>query len=138
MKDLVGHKKFCNILLDWFAENQRDLPWRNTYGPYHVWISEIMLQQTQMDRGGEYFKRWLLVFPDIVTLASASEQAVLKAWEGLGYYSRARNITKAATLIVEKYNGQMPDDYDQLLALPVLVPIQLVRSCLLLLINLSR
>ena len=102
MKDSVDYKIICNILLDWFEKNQRNLPWRNTYEPYHVWISEIMLQQTQMDRGVEYFKRWMLLFPDIESLASASEQSVLKAWEGLGYYSRARNIIKSAILLVEK------------------------------------
>jgi len=118
----VDYKIICNILLDWFVKNKRDLPWRKTYEPYHVWISEIMLQQTQMDRGVEYFKRWMLLFPDIESLASASEQSILKAWEGLGYYSRARNIIKSTTLLIEKHNGQMPQDYDQLLALPGVGP----------------
>jgi len=122
MKNFVDYKMICTILLNWFVKNQRDLPWRKTYEPYYVWISEVMLQQTQMDRGVEYFKRWMLVFPDIESLAGASEQSVLKAWEGLGYYSRARNIIKSATLLVEKYNGQLPEDYDQLLDLPGVGP----------------
>jgi A/G-specific adenine glycosylase len=109
-------------LLIWFNEHRRDLPWRRTYDPYHVWISEIMLQQTQMERGVEYFNRWMKRFPDIRSLADASEQEVLKAWEGLGYYSRARNIVKAAGLIVEQHGGLLPDEYDRLLALPGIGP----------------
>lgn len=122
MKGFHDHNDFCSILCGWFAENQRNLPWRRTYDPYHVWISEIMLQQTQMERGIEYFNRWLGVFPDIETLASATEQSVLKAWEGLGYYSRARNLLKTAVLFAERYNCRVPDDYDQLLALPGIGP----------------
>ena len=112
----------CNSMLSsvrtWFACHQRDLPWRRTYSPYHVWVSEIMLQQTQMERGVEYFTRWIELFPEPGAIAAAPEQAVLKAWEGLGYYSRARNIHKAAAMMVEKHGGRVPAVYDPLLALP--------------------
>ena len=111
-------KALQNEVLAWFADYQRDLPWRRTYDPYHVLISEIMLQQTQMERGVEYFNRWVKLFPEPQAIAAASEQEVLKAWEGLGYYSRARNIRKAASLIVEKHDGRVPAAHDLLLALP--------------------
>lgn len=114
--------QITDSLLAWFAENRRDLPWRRTYDPYHVWISEIMLQQTQMDRGVEYFYRWVELFPDVRSLAAADELAVFKAWEGLGYYSRVRNIRKAAGIIMAEHDGQMPDDYNTLLALPGIGP----------------
>lgn len=109
-------------LLHWFVENQRDLPWRHDYSPYQVWISEIMLQQTQMDRVTLFFTRWMDTFPDVNTLASASETRVLKLWEGLGYYSRARNILKTAQLLVTEYQGQIPDDPKQLLSFPGIGP----------------
>ncbi|MFT4300985.1 MAG: A/G-specific adenine glycosylase, partial [Desulfovibrio sp.] len=83
-------------LLDWFAVHQRALPWRASYTPYEVWISEVMLQQTQMERGVSYFLRWMQRFPDVATLAAAHEEDVLLLWEGLGYYSRARHILAAA------------------------------------------
>ena len=110
------------ILLSWFAENQRPLPWRKEYRPYHVWISEIMGQQTQMERVVRYFQNWIKLFPDIQTLAAASEQEVIKAWEGLGYYSRVRNIRKAADILVQEYGAELPDDETQLLALPGIGP----------------
>ncbi|MCW5202603.1 A/G-specific adenine glycosylase [Desulfobulbus sp. US4] len=109
-------------LLSWFAENQRPLPWRKEYHPYHVWISEIMGQQTQMERVVAYFNNWIRQFPDIQTLAAASEQEVIKAWEGLGYYSRVQNIRKAADILVQKYGAELPDDESQLLALPGIGP----------------
>jgi len=105
-------------ILDWFQQNSRDLPWRRTYDPYHIWISEIMLQQTQMDRVVEYFKRWIKCFPDIESLANAGEEEVLKLWEGLGYYSRAGNILKTARILKTKFNGTIPADHDELLKLP--------------------
>jgi A/G-specific adenine glycosylase len=105
-------------LLDWFEENGRDLPWRRTYLPYHIWISEIMLQQTQMERAVVYFERWIQRFPDIASVAAASEEEVLRLWEGLGYYSRARNIRKTARILVEQYNAQLPADHQKLLQLP--------------------
>lgn len=109
-------------LLAWFTENQRPLPWRKKYSPYHVWIVEIMGQQTQMERVVTYFKNWIKQFPDIPTLAAASEQEVIKAWEGLGYYSRVRNIRKTATILMQEYGGKVPDNEVQLLALPGIGP----------------
>lgn len=111
-----------NALLHWFQENSRDLPWRRTYAPYHIWISEIMLQQTQMDRAVSYFSRWLHHFPDIASLAAAREQEVLRLWEGLGYYSRARNILRTADLLQRHYNDTLPEDHGALLRLPGIGP----------------
>ncbi|NOQ46174.1 MAG: A/G-specific adenine glycosylase [Desulfobulbaceae bacterium] len=113
---------FQQNLLAWFAENQRALPWRETYDPYHVWISEIMGQQTQMDRVVVYFNRWIEQFPDILAVAEASEQNILKCWEGLGYYSRATNIHRAAKVLTRRYGGIIPADYRQLLSLPGIGP----------------
>ena len=107
-----------DALLHWFAQNGRDLPWRRTYLPYHIWISEIMLQQTQMDRVVAYFNRWLDRFPDIASLAEAREQEVLLLWEGLGYYSRARNLLKAAGLLCRSHDSALPEDHTALLRLP--------------------
>jgi A/G-specific adenine glycosylase len=107
-----------DALLHWFARNGRDLPWRRTYLPYHIWVSEIMLQQTQMDRVVVYFKRWLDRFPDIAILAQAQEQEVLLLWEGLGYYSRARNLLKTAELLCREHDGSLPEDHAALLQLP--------------------
>ncbi|MHB1184732.1 MAG: A/G-specific adenine glycosylase [Desulfobulbia bacterium] len=105
-------------LLHWFAQNGRDLPWRKTYLPYHIWISEIMLQQTQMDRVVAYFTRWLEYFPDIAALAEAKEQEVLRLWEGLGYYSRAKNLHKTAELLCLRHGSALPEDHGALLQLP--------------------
>ncbi len=105
-------------LLDWFAHAMRPLPWRTTYHPYEVWISEIMLQQTQMERGVRYFQNWMEHFPDIAAVAAASEEDILHAWEGLGYYRRARFIQKAANIIMEQYGGKLPDTPEALGSLP--------------------
>ena len=109
-------------LLQWFRNTQRDLPWRHTYNPYHVWISEIMLQQTQMDRGVTYFLRWIKRFSDVQAVAEAEEQEILKYWEGLGYYARARNLHKAAKVIVSNFGGEVPCEYERLLTLPGIGP----------------
>lgn len=109
-------------LIDWFKTHSRDLPWRRTYNPYHVWISEIMLQQTQMERGVDYFVRWIKRFPDVEAVAAAEQQTILKYWEGLGYYSRARNLHKAAKIIVDDFGGEVVCDYDVLLQLPGIGP----------------
>ncbi|MBU0665039.1 MAG: A/G-specific adenine glycosylase [Proteobacteria bacterium] len=109
-------------LITWFHKEQRELPWRNEYIPYQIWISEIMLQQTQMERATLFFNRWLQEFPDIHSLALASEDKVLKQWEGLGYYSRARNILKCAQTIVSDHNGIIPSDPKSLLTLPGIGP----------------
>ena len=109
-------------LLAWFERNMRPLPWRRHYSPYGVWISEIMLQQTQMERGVSYYLAWMERFPDLASLARAPEEEVLKAWEGLGYYSRARNILKAARTIMERHNGVFPSKLEDIRALPGIGP----------------
>jgi A/G-specific adenine glycosylase len=109
-------------LLNWFNAEKRDLPWRRDYLPYQVWISEIMLQQTQMDRVVHFYQRWMEHFPNLATLARASEQRVLKCWEGLGYYSRARNILKTAQIIVKEHGGELPRELSELLKLPGIGP----------------
>ncbi len=121
MQDLYncnGMMKLQENILSWFQENARDLPWRRTYSPYHVWISEIMLQQTQMDRVIGYFSRWISRFPSIASLSTADEEEILKLWEGLGYYARARNIMKTARILMREHKGEMPADYNRLLGLP--------------------
>lgn len=105
-------------LLAWYEENKRDLPWRRDCDPYRVWISEIMLQQTRVEAVKPYFARFIEAFPDVFALAGAPEEKLLKLWEGLGYYSRARNLQKAARLIVSEYGGKMPADEKKLRALP--------------------
>jgi A/G-specific adenine glycosylase len=105
-------------LLDWVEANKRPLPWRETYSPYAVWLSEIMLQQTQMERGAEYFRRWMRRLPTIRSVAEAHPDTLLKLWEGLGYYSRVRNLQQAARIMLEKHNGEVPDDLAALRALP--------------------
>lgn len=113
---------FRAALLGWFAAHARDLPWRRTLDPYQVWISEIMLQQTQMDRAVAFFERFVARFPDAPALAAASEDEVLKLWEGLGYYSRARNLRKAARVLVERHGGAFPRDHAAVRALPGVGP----------------
>lgn len=125
MVDFKNHQDINEIrsrLLYWFAKHQRPLPWRTTYTPYHVWISEIMGQQTQMERVVQYFQRWVERFPDLTAVATASEQAILKAWEGLGYYSRVRNLHQAAIHLIKNGADDIPSDYQQLLALPGIGP----------------
>lgn len=107
-----------NHILNWFDRAARDLPWRKAYDPYHIWISEVMLQQTQMDRVVEYFNRWIRRFPDITSITRAKEEEILKLWEGLGYYSRAKNIMKSARILTDDFNGQIPEDHEKLLQLP--------------------
>lgn len=104
---------FSETLLGWYAENKRDLPWRNTADPYLIWISEIILQQTRVAQGYEYFLRFVKRFPDVASLAQASEDEVMKYWQGLGYYSRARNLHAAA----KSMNGTFPRSYAEVRAL---------------------
>lgn len=111
-------KTFQTNLLRWYDQNKRALPWRLLKSPYRTFVSEIMLQQTQIKTVLPYFKRWMKTFPTIEKLAKADIGKVLKLWEGLGYYSRARNLHKASQIIVEKYKGAVPSDYDSLIALP--------------------
>lgn len=105
-------------LLGWFAAEQRDMPWRRTRDPYGVWISEVMLQQTQVDTVRDYWVRFMEKFPTVEALAASHLDAVLKAWEGLGYYTRARNLHKAARAVAERHGGTLPADPDALRALP--------------------
>ncbi len=109
---------FTRRLLAWYRCNARTLPWRGHPDPYAVWVSEIMLQQTRVETVIPYFHRWMVRFPTIKSLADASEQDVLNEWEGLGYYSRARNLYKAAKTVVEQYEGQLPRDLVALRRLP--------------------
>ncbi len=102
----------------WYEENKRSMPWREEATPYHVWISEIMLQQTRIEAAKGYYERFIKRLPSIESLADISEEELLKLWEGLGYYNRARNLHKTARIVVEKYDGNLPADYDLLLELP--------------------
>lgn len=105
-------------LTAWFEENQRSLPWRSGYDPYHVWISEVMLQQTQVETVVPYFERWMAALPSVSALAEAEEQSVLHLWAGLGYYSRARNLMAAAKILSRDYKSRVPSDYEALRSLP--------------------
>lgn len=105
---------FSKILIDWYLKNQRDLPWRATIDPYRVWLSEIMLQQTRVEQGMGYYLRFVKAFPTVFDLANASEEEVLKLWQGLGYYSRARNLHHTAKVIANDYNGNFPEDFGTL------------------------
>src|SRR6266568_1149709 len=109
---------FRKQLLGWFRQFRRDLPWRQTKDPYHIWLSEIMLQQTRVAAAIPYYERFLKRFPDVHALASAPEEEVLRLWSGLGYYSRARNLQKAAQQIVARHDGKFPARMDEVLALP--------------------
>lgn len=108
----------ADALLSWYHENRRILPWREDPTPYHVWLSEIMLQQTRVEAVKAYYARFLAALPDVAALAAAEEDVYLKLWEGLGYYSRVRNLHKAAVMIMEDYGGQMPVTKEGLLHLP--------------------
>jgi len=108
---------FHNLLIKWYLQNKRDLPWRNTTNPYHIWLSEIMLQQTRVAQGMPYFLSFTTAFPTVFDLAKADEEQVLKLWQGLGYYSRARNLHKTAQYIATELNGIFPDNYKDLLQL---------------------
>ena len=105
-------------LLDWFYKNKRILPFRTDPSPYHVWVSEIMLQQTRVSAALPYYERFLAALPDIPALAACEEEKLHKLWEGLGYYSRVRNLQKAAKIVCAQYGGQLPADYDALRELP--------------------
>jgi len=116
--DAARTRSIRRSLLVWFAANARDMPWRRTRDPYAIWVSEVMLQQTQVDTVIPYYHRFLDTFPTIGRLAAADLDRLLKVWEGLGYYTRARNLHKAARAVVENHAGQIPDDLDALLSLP--------------------
>lgn len=108
---------FSNLLIQWYLQNKRDLPWRNTTDPYPIWLSEIMLQQTRVAQGMPYFLSFTTAFPTVFDLAKANEEQVLKLWQGLGYYSRARNLHKTAQYIAQELSGIFPSNYNDLLKL---------------------
>lgn len=105
-------------LLEWFRDHQRTLPWRSDPTPYHVWVSEIMLQQTRVAAVIPYFQRFMAAYPTVEDLAACDEGELMRLWAGLGYYSRARNLRRAAQVIAEEYGGAFPRTYQQLMALP--------------------
>jgi A/G-specific adenine glycosylase len=110
--------KLAKLTLKWYSRNARELPWRNHPDPYAIWVSEIMLQQTRVATVIPYFDRWMDKFPNITALAQATESEVLKLWEGLGYYARARNLHKAAIMVVDEYGGVLPPSMGELKKLP--------------------
>lgn len=112
------NRNFLRALLGWYRSHYRKLPWRKTSDPYRIWVSEVMLQQTTVPAVISYYQKWLELFPDILTLAQAPLPKVLKAWEGLGYYQRARNLHRAAKIISEKHAGYLPQRYEDLMGLP--------------------
>lgn len=118
----MSQNLFRKNLLKWHAENPRDMPWAGIKDPYRIWISEIILQQTRVDQGWNYYLRFTERFSDLFSLASANEDEVLKYWEGLGYYSRARNLLKAAKLVQEEHAGVFPKTYDEIISLPGIGP----------------
>jgi A/G-specific adenine glycosylase len=119
-KDLLNNisKNFAINLINWYSDNKRSLPWRETKNPYKIWLSEIILQQTQIKQGLPYYLKFIKIFPNVVSLAISNEEHVLKNWEGLGYYSRARNLHKAAKVVVDNYEGKFPTEYKELIKLP--------------------
>lgn len=114
----MDNRYFSDKVVEWYKLNKRDLPWRDTKDPYKVWLSEIILQQTRVNQGMPYYFRFLETFPTVHALANATEREVLRLWQGLGYYTRARNLHKCAKMVVAKYNGKFPDNFKTLLTLP--------------------
>ena len=115
-QDILG--RLPELLLPWYADNRRELPWRADREPYHIWLSEIMLQQTRVEAVRGYYARFLAALPTVEALANCDDDALHKLWEGLGYYSRVRNLKKAAQVILEKHGGIFPDRHGDILALP--------------------
>lgn len=115
-------KRIVEPLVQWYHENKRDLPWRQTKDPYRIWVSEIMLQQTRVEAVKPYYERFLLTLPTVKDLAEADEETILKLWEGLGYYSRVRNMQKAAIQVMEEHGGSFPADQKALLKLKGIGP----------------
>lgn len=118
----IDSMDFKKTISSWYQLNKRELPWRETSNPYHIWVSEIILQQTRVVQGIGYYQRFIETFPTIFHLAQAKEDSVLKVWQGLGYYSRARNLHKGAKLVVEKYGGVLPSSYQELLKITGIGP----------------
>jgi len=114
----MGERYFSEKVVEWYEEHKRELPWRTTKDPYKIWLSEIILQQTRIAQGLPYYLRFIEAFPDVKQLAAASEEKVLRFWQGLGYYTRARNLHKCAKEVVAKYHGEFPKTFEGLKALP--------------------
>lgn len=112
------YNQLSSLLINWYSKHKRNLPWRDIADPYKIWISEVVLQQTRVNQGMDYYLRFIDRFPTVDSLAKASEDEVLKYWQGLGYYSRARNLHKASKIIVEKHQGIFPTGYKDVIALP--------------------
>jgi A/G-specific adenine glycosylase len=110
-------KQFSDKIINWYLQNKRDLPWRNSKDPYTIWLSEILLQQTRVEQGLPYFNNFINTYPTLQDFFKASEDEILKMWQGLGYYSRARNMMSCAKTVVEEYGGEFPDSYDALVRL---------------------
>ena len=113
---------FSKKLVSWYLENKKILPWRSTDNPYFIWLSEILLQQTRVEQGLQYYNNFIYRFPEIKSLAEAKEEEILKLWQGLGYYSRARNLHFASKQIINDYNGEFPDKYEDILKLKGIGP----------------
>ena len=119
---IVDTEHFSIPLLDWYDRNKREMIWRDRMNPYYTWISEIMLQQTRIEAATGYFIRFTEELPDIQSLAQVPEERLMKLWEGLGYYNRARNLKRTAQILVEQYDGRLPADYEALMTLPGIGP----------------
>lgn len=109
--------EFSRVLRSWYRDHRRSLPWRDTTDPYRIWLSEVILQQTRVDQGLPYYQRFIEAFPDVASLAQAPEQQVLRLWQGLGYYSRARNLHEAANQVLKLHQGRFPCDYQAIRSL---------------------
>jgi A/G-specific adenine glycosylase len=118
----LNNKFFANKLIKWYEYHHRDLPWRQTRNPYYIWLSEVILQQTRVAQGLPYYERFVTTYPTILDLANASEQEVIRLWQGLGYYSRARNLHQTAKFIAGELNGVFPPNYTELLKLKGIGP----------------
>lgn len=114
MKNNLENKWFSNAIITWYNSNKRNLPWRNQTNPYYIWLSEIILQQTQVVQGLSYYNKFIANYPTIFDLANANEDKVLKDWQGLGYYSRARNLHATAKIIAEQHKGIFPDSFEEI------------------------
>lgn len=121
-ENIIGFREIVTPLLEWYGRNARILPWRENTDPYRVWVSEIMLQQTRVETVKPYFERFLKQLPTIADLAAAEEETLLKLWEGLGYYTRVRNLQKAAQVICKEHGGVFPEAYEEIAALPGIGP----------------
>src|SRR5688572_16726780 len=114
----MDSRYFSKIVVEWYKINKRELPWRDTKDPYFIWLSEIILQQTRVNQGLPYYKKFIEAFPTVIDLAAAPEQKVLRLWQGLGYYTRAHNLHKCAKEVVKNFQGKFPSTFEGLKTLP--------------------